>query len=259
MYPSGDLILSGATLYGTAMNGGSQGRGTVFKIDTDGTNFAVIKQFTLLDGAYPIAPLTLSGSTLYGTTSAGGSPSLGTIFKVNTNGTGFATLFWFTNTTLVGNPGAGLVVSGTTLYGTAYNGVNKGKGAVFKLNTDGSGFAILKNFTGPDGATSQSGLTFIGTRLYGTTRQGGDTIWERSLAWSWLQYSRLSSKTTMATLSFRSPVSLEKTIRFTPRQTLPHGSRSEPLATLPGAFYILTNKLVSFRVDFIERFSLRRV
>jgi uncharacterized repeat protein (TIGR03803 family) len=98
---------------------------------------------------------------------------LGSIFKVNTNGSGFVTIFSFANTTLVGNPGAGLVVSGTTLYGTAYNGRNKGRGAVFKLNTDGTGFAILKNFTGPDGATPQSGLTFIGTRLYGTTRQGG--------------------------------------------------------------------------------------
>jgi uncharacterized repeat protein (TIGR03803 family) len=172
-YPQGDLILSAATLYGTTMNGGSVGRGTVFRIDTNGMNFAVLKHFTLADGAYPIAPLTLLGNTLYGTTSAGGLPSLGTIFRVNTNGTGFVTLFWFTNTTLVGNPGAGLMVSGTTLYGTAYNGLNKGKGAVFKLNTDGSGFAILKNFIGPDGAVPQSGLTFIGTRLYGTTRQGG--------------------------------------------------------------------------------------
>ena len=36
-YPQAGLILSGNTLYGTALQGGSRGVGTVFAVNTDGT------------------------------------------------------------------------------------------------------------------------------------------------------------------------------------------------------------------------------
>jgi len=96
------------------------------------------------------------------------------VFKVNTNGTGFATLLWFNSSDVGANPGAGLCLSGVTLYGTTYNGGSFGKGTVFKVNTDGTGSAVLKNFNGPDGASAFASLTLVHSRLYGTTRDGGD-------------------------------------------------------------------------------------
>src|SRR5215831_8307035 len=39
-------ILSGNTLYGTAIQGGSGGSGTVFKVNTDGTGFVTLHSFT---------------------------------------------------------------------------------------------------------------------------------------------------------------------------------------------------------------------
>ena len=47
--------LSGSTLYGTTTDGGSSGDGTVFKVNTDGTGYTVLKNFTGSDGAYPYA------------------------------------------------------------------------------------------------------------------------------------------------------------------------------------------------------------
>jgi len=38
------LLLSGSTLYGITQNGGSLGNGTIFKINTDGSGFAVLKK-----------------------------------------------------------------------------------------------------------------------------------------------------------------------------------------------------------------------
>ena len=68
------------------------------------------------------------------------------MFAVNTNGTGFTTLHSFT----AGGDGAvpvGLVLSGNTLYGTAYEGGSSGSGTVFAVNTNGTGFTTLYSFT----------------------------------------------------------------------------------------------------------------
>jgi len=57
------LVLSGNTLYGTADGGGTNGFGTVFKVNTDGTSFTVLFTFMgpsypySIDGAFPLAAL----------------------------------------------------------------------------------------------------------------------------------------------------------------------------------------------------------
>jgi uncharacterized repeat protein (TIGR03803 family) len=47
--PNGGLVLSGNTLYGTAVGGGRFARGTVFKVNTDGTGFTTLHSFTRAD------------------------------------------------------------------------------------------------------------------------------------------------------------------------------------------------------------------
>jgi uncharacterized repeat protein (TIGR03803 family) len=77
--PYAGLILSGNTLYGTALNGGSFGDGTVFAVHTNGTGFTNRHSCTATagsnstnsDGSHPYAGLILSGTTLYGTASIG--------------------------------------------------------------------------------------------------------------------------------------------------------------------------------------------
>ena len=109
----GTLILSGGTLYGTTVHGGTGSSigtandGVVFAINTDGSGYTNLVNFTggTTNGANPYGSLTLVGTTLYGTTRIGGTANLGTIFSVNTNGTGFSTLFNFTGGTTNGaNP-----------------------------------------------------------------------------------------------------------------------------------------------------------
>jgi uncharacterized repeat protein (TIGR03803 family) len=171
--PCGGLVLSGSTLYGTTVSGGSPGNyGVVFKVNTDGSGYAVLKNFTGGDGAYPEASLVLAGSTVYGTTEGGGSSGAGVVFRMNTDGSGYMVLKNITESD-GGNPFAGLVLGGSTLYGTtSYAGV--GNGVVFKVNTDGSGYAVLKNFTGgSDGGWPFGGLVLAGSSLYGTAYRGG--------------------------------------------------------------------------------------
>lgn len=76
-------------------------------------------------------------------------------------------------------PEAGLILSGSTLYGTTYTGGSFGNGTVFAVNTDGTRFTNLYSFTAltmntnRDGAHPQAALILSGGALYGTTYQGG--------------------------------------------------------------------------------------
>ena len=190
--PYGGVVLSGNTLYGTTCYGGSSGNGTVFAVNTDGTGFTnlysfsygaynpSIKKMTNSDGSGSEAGLILSGDTLYGTAWHGGSSDSGTVFKLNTNGTGFTTLYSFTGGSDGAHPGAGLILSGNTLYGTAEYGGSSGYGTVFAVNTNGTSFTNLysftatSNYTNSDGADPFGSLILSGNTLYGEATGGGD-------------------------------------------------------------------------------------
>ena len=128
------------------------------------------------EGANPNAGLILSNNTLYGTAAAGGSSGAGTVFAVNTDGTGFRVLHTFNGGSDGVNPWAALILSSNTLYSTAYSGGSSGKGTVFAVNTDGTGFTNLYSFTGGgDGANPIPGLILSSNTLYGTTEAGGSS------------------------------------------------------------------------------------
>jgi uncharacterized repeat protein (TIGR03803 family) len=193
----GKLLLQGPTLYGTTSGGGIswwtnspfKTCGTVFKMNSDGSGFVTLKCFSGSDGSLPNESLILSGTTLYGTTQFGGSnynyayaaSGYGTLFKINTDGSSFSVLKLFAGGVDGVQPNAGLVLSGATLYGTTEYGGISNSGTIFKINTDGTGFAILKQFTGwgtygvtnGDGAYPGAGLVLSDTNLYGTTISGG--------------------------------------------------------------------------------------
>jgi len=132
--PYAGLVLSGNTLYGTTVYGGSSGDGTVFKVRTDGTGFAVLHTFDLSDGQRPISGLVLSGNTLYGTTAGGGSGGGGTVFAVNTDGSSFTVLYPLNGGSDGDSPYGGLLLSGNILYGTTQYGGTWQKGTIFSLS-----------------------------------------------------------------------------------------------------------------------------
>jgi uncharacterized repeat protein (TIGR03803 family) len=178
----GGVLLTNGIIFGTSYTGGSSNRGAVFSFSTNnGANYTILHDFTnQLDGQSP-NDLVLGGAALYGTTQLGGTNGFGTIFKVGTNGLGYAVLRSFTNTPEGANPLAGLVLSGATLYGTTAFGGTNGYGTVFKINTNGSGFTVLHNFTNsPDGQNPHGKLVLNAATLYGVTQSGGNggaNIW----------------------------------------------------------------------------------
>lgn len=71
--------------------------------------------------------------------------------------------------------GGFLVSDGSFLYGMTTMGGAQGKGAIFKIGTDGKGMAILHSFSGipNDGANPYGGPILDGGKLYGMTEKGG--------------------------------------------------------------------------------------
>lgn len=174
--PLGRLVLGkDGSLYGTTVNGGTNGDGIVFKVSTGGivTTLAALNGTT---GANPDAGLTQgTNGILYGTANAGGANTFGTAFQVTTNGTlTLLASFGGTNGTYpeadwqFGNDGS---LYSTTSHGTAGNGY----GTICKLTAGGTLFT-LTSFTNGNGAFPNA-LLAGGTdgAFYGVTPYGGRT------------------------------------------------------------------------------------
>jgi uncharacterized repeat protein (TIGR03803 family) len=182
-YPNAGLVRDAVgNLYGTTYLGGTSDKGTVFKVDTTGTE-TVLHSFAggPTDGARPLAALVWDpAGNLYGTTGYGGAFRSGTVFKVDTIGTE-TVLYSFTGRVGGSTPYAALFRDaagnfyGTTISGGASNNCSGGCGTVFKLDTTGKE-TVLHGFRGgtADGANPYSSLIRDAAgNFYGTTFGGG--------------------------------------------------------------------------------------
>ncbi len=177
--PYGSLILSGSTLYGVTSGGGTHGYGTIFQINTDGTGYKVLHSFDgESDGKWPYGSLILSGSTLYGTTSYGGIDDYGTIFQINTDGKGYEVLDSFDGGSDAAYPQGSLTLSGSTFYGTTFNGGKANDGTIFSLTLGGT-----PTVDGTCG--SSNGGTFTSAPTAKLCSAGNPTTVSGSGPWSW--------------------------------------------------------------------------
>jgi uncharacterized repeat protein (TIGR03803 family) len=175
--PMSGLLLSGSTLFGTAAGQGTypaNSAGAVYRIETDGSYYAVLKTFSGPDGSMPLAPLVRSGPYLFGTTANGGNGGNGTLFTMWAGGPGFLTLHHFLGNPDGAVPEGELLLIGATPFGTTWAGGTSDKGTIYRINTDGTGYQVLKSLSwGPDGAFPETGLIQYGGTLLGIARAGG--------------------------------------------------------------------------------------
>lgn len=175
--------------YGTAISGGSNSCGLVFKLSpgTNGWIETVLYNFTCgSDGERPIGRLISdSAGNLYGVTQSGANSNCGfgcgVVFELSPGSSGWTetVLHSFTGGSDGAQPNGGLVSDASgNLYGTSSFGGNTSKcnssrcGTVFKLGRTSSGwtFKVLHSFTGGnDGAIPEATLVMAPKGvLYGT-------------------------------------------------------------------------------------------
>ena len=204
---NGSLILdSSGALYGTTINGGSSGNGTVYKLAPPATgrtlwNKTVLYSFTAgADGRYGSSSLIFDSSgALYGTAAGGGNGS-GTVYKLTppASGTVWSLTVLYAFAAVTNNnggpdgafPSAGPLIldSNGALYGTTRaggpcQGCGLGFGTVYKVTPPAVGAptgtpwteAVIYNFAGAsDGYGPNAGVLFDSSgALYGTTTNGG--------------------------------------------------------------------------------------
>jgi uncharacterized repeat protein (TIGR03803 family) len=170
--PEGPLAQAAdGNLYGATSAGGSQGRGTVFRIALTG-EFSTLFEFDGPSGARPLSGLTFYNGLLYGTTTGGGTFGQGTVFSISMEGA--HTVLHNFKVVDGARPVGELTVVRGLLYGTTSRGGSSGAGTVFAM-TPGGAFARLHDFPGgADGASPQGRLVrHMDGNLYGTTARGG--------------------------------------------------------------------------------------
>ena len=184
--PFGELIQgSDGLLYGTTIEGGAFGFGTVFN-STLGGSLTSLFSFNGTNGAAPIMPLAQSpDGSFYGVTEYGGNgfagtafTGSGTIFKLS-NGV-VSTVFSFSGTN--GAAPSSVIVGidgnlyGVTFYGGAFtNDVPwgyQGDGMAFEITSDGQ-FTLLASFNGIKGALPCTLIQADNRDFYGITQNGG--------------------------------------------------------------------------------------
>lgn len=153
--------------------------GTLFRMDTDGGNYAILTNLTMAVAGtpYPVGRL-LHGSDgrLYGTAIGDGTANI--VYAIQTNGEGFTVLHNFVDADDGSEPWSGLIQGADgTLYGTTRKGgsANDG-GTIYKLKPDGSEYDVLHRFgtlEPADGRDCFAGLVQGPDGvLYGTTISG---------------------------------------------------------------------------------------
>lgn len=169
-WPSAGLVASAGILYGTCHDGGLFALGSVYKINTDGTGFGVLKSFDSL--GEPEGPLLIAGDILFGVL-ASADYFGGGVYRLNKEGSEYSVIKSFSNGIDGSAPSKGLVLSGSTLYGTTPEGGRFNYGTLFELGVDGANYRVLTNFAGGDGAIPQGGFVAEGDTIYGSTMGGG--------------------------------------------------------------------------------------
>jgi uncharacterized repeat protein (TIGR03803 family) len=174
--PLGGLMEDRAgNLYGTALQGGADNDGVVFKVTPDRKLTTLYAFKGGSDGRKPQSGLTMDATgNLYGTTYFGGGRDCGTVYKVAPDGTE-TLLHAFAGSRDGANPYSGVVLDKNgNIYGTTLSGGADNNGTVYRIAPDGS-MKVLHTFTGGDDGDSSYGGLIAGKNgdLYGTAIGGG--------------------------------------------------------------------------------------
>jgi|SRR5579871_109918 len=182
--PFANLTAMKGVLYGTTLDGGAHGDGTVFAIDPKSGAETVLYSFcsqqNCTDGEQPYGNLTVVKGELYGTTQQGGATNNGTIYAFNP-GTGTVTVVYSfcsqQNCADGSEPFAGLTSVKDRLYGTAFDGGAHGDGVVFAFDPKTAAEEVLYSFCSQqdcaDGNEPVTNLLELNGALYGTSLTGG--------------------------------------------------------------------------------------
>jgi uncharacterized repeat protein (TIGR03803 family) len=174
-FKPGELIeATDGKLYGTTVFGGPSGNGTIYSVRAHGVGYTKLHEFNDAQGYEPRGKLLeASDGKLYGALAWGGTVGGGALYRIDKNGSNFQIIYDFSGLAQGYSPMGNLIEDGSGfLYGST-NYSSTGNGVVFKINKDGTGYTVLRNFSSPDIGYPYGGLQLHMGFLYGTGYLGG--------------------------------------------------------------------------------------
>jgi uncharacterized repeat protein (TIGR03803 family) len=144
-------------------------------VNTDGSGFRMLHAFTTSsEGGYCPGPgLVVIGDFLYGMASVGGA-----MFRINKDGSALGIVHSFSRADVHGRLSGTPVFDSPTFFAMSAPEAWTGKGAVFRVSKDGTGFEVLHSFAGNCRSNAwwyPGALVLAGSTIYGATSWGGST------------------------------------------------------------------------------------
>ncbi len=177
-------------LWGTTLSGGTNEGGVFFQIKPDGSDYQVLAHLgSSSSGRFAFGELALTpDGRVISATLAGGPEQAGTLMAWNTISAQLQVLYTFLPGGLDARTPSADLIEGRDgfLYGTTSQGGNHGRGTVFRLQKDLTGYQILHHFgeAAQDGETPVAPLsqdangTLYGTTAYRTGGAAGGTVFK---------------------------------------------------------------------------------
>ncbi len=174
MFPNASLVQLDGFLYGMTTTA-NNGPGVLFQFDPMTLVYDELHFYAggANDGAAPYGTLVILKGSLYGMTRDGGDTNQGIIFKYNSSGTGTYTILHEFDINTGGNPEGSLSVLNDSLYGMTKQGGTFAGGVIFKCDTTGISYTVLKHLTETSGQ-SPSGSLSSGDCTVTNTNDSGD-------------------------------------------------------------------------------------
>lgn len=162
-------------LWGTTALGGASNKGTIVKINGDGTGFAMVHSFTSMTGTIPNGTfIQAANGKLYGLARDGGINNNGVLFSFDPTNNSYTDEFDFNGTNGDEPHDELLAASNGNFYGTTGLGGANNYGVLFSFDPTNNAFANLYDFTLANGITPVGSLIQANnSQIYGMTIAGG--------------------------------------------------------------------------------------
>jgi uncharacterized repeat protein (TIGR03803 family) len=159
------MTLFNGQMFGTTLQGGTNGTGIIFSIAQNGSSYAILANLAKSTGDESHSCFVVvnnrGNNFLYGMTESGGDNDGGVIFSFDPSTLNYQPVYSFDKPT--GHEPHGRLTldpNGTTLYGMTRKGGSSGYGVVFSFDISTSNYQVLHDFmSGPtDGGNHRSRL-----------------------------------------------------------------------------------------------------
>lgn len=182
--PNGNGVILGGKFYGVTYSGGAGGKGVLFSVNIDGTDFKKLRDFSSEEGSpnqnwwgsHTPSLLAAPDRIVVGLDTT--SSNADGIYSFLANSATWSKVAWLGygdpytpdrgSSPLLGFHDSGMI------YGVCYyGGPNSGKGTVFRCSLDGEQFETLYTFTGGADGSYPGQIIDGGSVIYGYTTEGG--------------------------------------------------------------------------------------